>query len=302
MSLSSDINVGRLGGPRFPYVEFSENNKVETQLAKLWKFYLPNDTRPHGCLLDSVVKKMPWTNDFRLDHEPASNLALDEQLDLARSKNVFLKLGAKRDEEFPIIRANFELHIERSAGSLFGVICGGVRMTVYSRGPRGIRFWIAQRNLDEDACPGKLDNAVAGGIAVGEEPLDCLIKEAGQEAGFDEDSVLRDAEAAGTITWFYVAGELCLVNSGITYVYDMEVLNVLMLEPVDGDIKGIFSTDVDDILFFMKKGYFKPSSANAMMDFLMRHKYITAENEKDYAEILQRLHRTLPFPTSPSAA
>ncbi|KAF8858550.1 putative thiamine pyrophosphokinase [Acephala macrosclerotiorum] len=305
----------------FPYKDFGEEEKYEDQVAKLWKFYLPNDKRPHGYLLESVTQRMPWTNNFRLDHDrkevhllrpegsnwhAACNMAIDQQLDLARAQNFFPKLGAKRNEYFPIIGANFELRIERSAGSLFGVICRGVHMIVYSRGPSGIRFWIAQRNLNKAAYPGKLDNAVAGGIAVGEEPLHCLIKEAEEEAGFDEETIRRDAKAAGTITWFCIAdenggGEPRLINPGISYVYDMEVPNGLILEPVDGDIKDFFSMDLEDVKFAMRRGYFKPLSANVMMDFLIRHKYITRENEKGYEEIVKRLHRELPFPTCPSA-
>ena len=34
-----------------------------------------------------------------------------------------------------------------------------------------------------------------------------------------------------------------------------------------------------------------------LLDFLIRHGIITADNEKNYADILPRLHRRLPFST-----
>jgi hypothetical protein len=49
----------------------------------------------------------------------------------------------------------------------------------------------------------------------------------------------------------------------------------------------------------MTRGEFKPSCAAVMMDFFVRHGFITAENEVDYVEIVSRLHRKLPFRASP---
>lgn len=43
-----------------------------------YRLYLPNDDHPHGFLLPDIVKKIPWTNDFKVTHERPRRLnALD---------------------------------------------------------------------------------------------------------------------------------------------------------------------------------------------------------------------------------
>ncbi|RDW85879.1 thiamine pyrophosphokinase [Coleophoma crateriformis] len=293
--------------------------EYETQIASLWKFFLPDDPRPHGFLLDSVVDAMPWTTSFCLnaskkevhllkgnrDHwQAACNEAIDEILDLAREKGSFPKLGRKRDEKFPIVGANFSIAIERSASSLFGIIGQGVHMTVYTSTPTGLRFWIPQRNLNKSTYPGMLDNAVAGGVAAGEMPMECLIREAEEEAAISRDMVSKNARAAGTVTWFNISNEMAggqpgLMNPGVLYVYDLEVGPDLVLKPVDNDVHAFHLMDLKQVQEAMKERRFKPASASVMMDFLIRHGLITAESDTDYAEIVSRLHRKLPFSTNP---
>ena len=57
--------------------------------------------------------------------------------------------------------------------------------------------------------------------------------------------------------------------------------------------------DVDEIQEALSRGEFKTNSAVVMLDFFIRHGIITSDNEKDYVEIMQRMHRRLPFPTAP---
>ncbi|KUJ19691.1 putative thiamine pyrophosphokinase, partial [Mollisia scopiformis] len=301
----------------FPYDVPGERERYAALISSLWTFHLPNDPRPHGYILDSVVQKMPWTKDFHLDPtmkevhllQPAGeswqaecSLAIDALLDLARLINVFPKLGAERDEQFSIIGAQFPIGVERSASSLLGIIGRGVHMTVYTKTPSGIKFWIARRNLTKHAYAGKLDNAVAGGIALGEDPLECLIREAEEETGMSEELVRGHVKAAGNISWLYISdtqagGELGLMNAGISYVYDLEVGGEIVLKPVDGDVHEFLLMDVEDVQEAMRNGEFKCVCANVMMDFFIRHRFITEENEEDYGELVRKLHRELPFPT-----
>lgn len=154
----------------FPYPETGKISAYEEQITSLWRFSLPNDTRTHGFLLDDVVGKMPWTEDFRIipgskeihliqKDDPAWETlctdSIDTLLDNARASGVFPKLGKKRDEKFPIVGAKFPIGIERSASSLFGIIGQGVHMTAYSRTEFGLRFWIPQRNLNKSTYPGQ---------------------------------------------------------------------------------------------------------------------------------------------------
>ncbi|KAH7313203.1 putative thiamine pyrophosphokinase [Rhexocercosporidium sp. MPI-PUGE-AT-0058] len=288
----------------FPYPEIGNNDAYEKQVNSLWRFFLPRDPRPHGFLLDAVVEKMPWTEDFCVvpsskeihliqkagpSWQKLCSDSIDTLLDSTRSLGAFPKLGKKRDEKYPIMGANFHIGIERSASSLFGIIGQGVHMT---------------RNLNKSTYPGMLDNAVAGGVATGKTPFASLVREASEEAGISEKYIREHAKAGGTVTWFNVSdvragGEIGLMNPGVLFVYDLEISEDTELKPVDGDIHAFHLMGVDEVESSIREGKFKPSSAGVMIDFLVRHNIITAETDKDYVAIVSRLHRRLGFPTSP---
>lgn len=262
---------------------------------------------------------MPWTPDFRLTQTPRKEVhllrrnvddwqaqcseALDELLDLARLQNTFPRLGRKRDEKFPILGAKFDIGIERSGSSLFGIVGRGAHMTVYVRSASGLKFWIPQRNPKKATYGGMLDNAVAGGVALGEMPFECLVREAEEEAGMADETVRGGAHAAGMVTYLNVSdekagGELGLMNPVLLYVYDLEVGEDVVFKPVDGDVHAFHLMTLEQVMEEMRLSTFKPGSALVMLDFLVRHGIVTAENEKDYVEIVSRLHRRLPFPTT----
>lgn len=291
-------------------------------VESLWLFYLPDDPEPHGCLIDSVVERMPWTSDFRLTTSPRKEVhllkregaedwqracgdAMQELVDLAREREAFPRLGKKTDEQFPIVGANFDIGIERSAFSMFGIIGRGAHMTVYVRTGQGLKFWIPKRSANKSTYPGLLDQAVAGGVARGESPMGCIVREAGEEAALPAGVVREGAVAAGTVAWFNVSderagGEPGLMNPGILYVYDLQVGEDVVFKPVEGDIESYSLMSVEDVRESLRRGDFKPSCAMVMLDFFVRHGLITAENERDYDAIVSRLHRRLPFRTSPS--
>src|SRR5699024_933682 len=115
---------------------------------------------------------------------------------------------------------------------------------------------------------------------------ECLMREASEEANIAEDVIRKDARAGGTVTWFNISderagGEPGLMNPGVLYVYDLEVGEDVRFEPVDDGISTFHLMDVDTVKDAMVKGLFKPASANVMMDFLIRHGLITAEDDDD---------------------
>ena len=54
---------------------------------------------------------------------------------------------------------------------------------------------------------------------------------------------------------------------------------------------------VDEVKAALLNQEFKPDSGAVLVDFLIRHSFITAANEPDFVEINTRLHRCLPFRT-----
>ncbi len=262
---------------------------------------------------------MPWTSSFRINRSPrkeihllksdgddwqaACSRAIDEVVDLARVHGVFPRLVKKRGELFPVVGARFDVSMDRSSINLFGIVAQGAHMTVYTRTAEGMKFWIPRRNASKSTWPGMLDQAVAGGIAVGESPLECIVREAEEETGLDPEFVRTNIVEAGAVTWFNVAdekagGEIGLMNPGVLYVYDLQVGEDVVFQPVDGDIQSFHLMGVEEVKAAMRGGQFKPSCATVMVDFFVRHGLITPENEPDYVEIVSRLHRKLPFRTN----
>lgn len=178
-------------------------------------------------------------------------------------------------------------------------------MTVYTRTDEGLKFWIARRSAAKSTYPSMLDQAVAGGVARGEMPFECIVREAGEEAGLSPKRVRDNAVATGTVSWFNISdekagGEVGLMNPGVLYTYDLEVPGTEVdFEAVEGDISKFSLMGLHDVLTALRQGQFKPSCAMVMLDFLIRHGLVTAENEPDYGEIISRLHRRLPFRTDP---
>ena len=179
-------------------------------------------------------------------------------------------------------------------------------MTVYTRTSSGLKFWVPQRNANKSTYPNLLDNTVAGGVAYGEMPFECLVREAAEEAAMTEELIRKDVVSAGTVTWFNISDkragrEVGLMNPGVLYVYDLEVAEDVIFKPVDNDVQAFHLMDEKQVKEAMATERFKPSCALVMMDFFIRHGFITAENDKDYVEIISRLHRKLPFPTTRAA-
>ncbi len=64
----------------------------------------------------------------------------------------------------------------------------------------------------------------------------------------------------------------------------------------DSSVEAFELLTVPEIKRALSQKQFKPNSALVVIDFLIRHRQITAEDEPDYQDILLRLHRNLEFP------
>ena len=70
--------------------------------------------------------------------------------------------------------------------------------------------------------------------------------------------------------------------------------------PRDGEVKEFYLWDVETVRGAMLRGEFKTNCALVLIDFFIRHGIVTDENEGDYLELMTRMHRILPVPTSGS--
>lgn len=92
-------------------------------------------------------------------------------------------------------------------------------------------------------------------------------------------------------------GEKGLVTPDICHVYDMELPQDVIPRPHDDEVSSFTLMTVEDLKSALLREEFKPDSAAVLIEFLIRHSFITPENEPDFDEINTRLRRRLPFRT-----
>jgi len=227
-----------------------------------------------------------------------------------RQNQTFRLLKGWRNELWPVYGRNGKLlfSMERSAMGLFGTTRFGVHMTAFIRRNDGdskydFRIWVPKRAATKSNYPGMLDNTVAGGLMTNEDPFECVIREADEEASLPENVVRSRAKDTGTVTYIYITDERAGGECGYIYpecqwVYDLELPadNSVVPEPKDGEVESFSLRTVEEILEQLARGQWKPNCALVMLDFFLRHGIITPENEPHYEELRSRTHRYIPFP------
>jgi 8-oxo-dGTP pyrophosphatase MutT (NUDIX family) len=228
-----------------------------------------------------------------------------------RQNQTFRILKGWRSELWPVYGRNGELlfSIERVAMGLFGNARFGVHMTAFVRrsdpaeSRHDFRIWVPKRAADKSTYPGMLDNTVAGGLMTNEDPFECVIREADEEASLPEDFMRQHAKETGTITYITITDERAGGEPGWIYpecqwVYDLELPadGSVTPRPKDGEVESFRLQTVEEIQEQLAQGLWKPNCAMIMLDFFVRHGILTPENEPYYDELRARAHRHIPFP------
>ena len=302
----------------FPYYE--DNPEKYTKLSSsYWELHLRGGSGPRGYIPQYVFEKfveMPWVAAWDMDFDkrtltPGPGRQEDiirQELEQAREKGVFevLKTGW-RNELYPIYGYNDPsektISMERAGSALFGINSYGVHMTVYVTTAEGMKIWVPRRAKNKQTYGGYLDNTVAGGLSTGEQPFECMIRECAEEASLPEHLVRSNAKSCGTVSYIHIrderaGGETGLVQPECQHVYDMEVGADVIPKPCDNEVEEFYLLTVKQVQEALAEGQFKPNCALVLLDFFVRHGILTGENEPDYIEIVSRLHRKMPFPTS----
>lgn len=230
------------------------------------------------------------------------NALVAESLDTLRKAKTFKVLEGWRDELYPVYGPGrtLVLSLERSAASLLGILTYGVHLTGYTKSSEGMKIWVPRRSDTKQTYPSMMDNTVAGGLGTGEKPFDCLVRECAEEASLPEE-IARKAKACGTLTYFHMrdamaGGETGLLQPECQYIYDLELPEGVIPAPSDNESQDFRLLGVDEVRAAMAEGRFKPNCALVVLEFLVRHGFVTAEEEPNYIEIIARCHRKLDFP------
>jgi 8-oxo-dGTP pyrophosphatase MutT (NUDIX family) len=184
------------------------------------------------------------------------------------------------------------LEIDRAAVPSFGVRAYGVHMNGYVRHRDRTFMWIARRNPDKPTWPGRLDNMVAGGQPAGLGLFENLIKEAHEEAGLSAIEV-QGARPVGAITYAYENAEG--LKPDTQFCFDLELPFEFVPEPQDHEVAGFDLVPIEEVARIVRDTEeFKPNCDLVIIDFLLRHGFLSPDEEPDYAAIAQGLRTKLP--------
>jgi 8-oxo-dGTP pyrophosphatase MutT (NUDIX family) len=190
-----------------------------------------------------------------------------------------------RGEWFPVLPRFGEtplMRLERSAVPMFGVHGYGVHMNGYVRDGDRIKLWVGKRAADRPIEPGKLDHLVAGGIPLGMSPQECLRKECEEEADISA-SLAAQARPVGAIR--YRMEHDGWLRNDTMFVYDLELPADFRPRNNDGEIESFRLMELDEARAILAAGEdFKFNVALVVIDFLIRHGYVTPD-DADYSEL-----------------
>jgi len=201
-----------------------------------------------------------------------------------------------RDEDYRVVTKWGEtplMQIDRAAVGLLGIKAFGIHVNgmVLKRREQDLQLWIGKRAADKQVEPGKYDNMVAGGQPAGLTLLENLEKECGEEAGIDPDMITR-AQPVSVITYCMEDGRG--LKRDTLFVYDMLMPQDFEPKAVDGEMEHFVLMRRGMILNMLRDGFsFKFNVALVLIDFLVRHGFLTPEEEPDYADLVTGLHTHL---------
>lgn len=233
------------------------------------------------------------------------NTIIHETLIRERENDTFKLLRKWSDEVFPVYGLNKELimSIERVAAPLFGIVTYGVQLLAYQDNPEGLSIWVARRSKTKRTFPSMLDSTVGGSLPTGEQPFECLIREAAEEASFPPDLTSKNAVACGTINYLNLTdersgGEIGCFSPEVQFIYEMKVSTDVVPIPGDNEAEEITLMDIPRLKEALANGDFTPANGCVVLDFFIRHGLVTFESEPHYIEIASRLHRVLDLQTA----
>ncbi|XP_054859968.1 uncharacterized protein LOC129346640 isoform X2 [Eublepharis macularius] len=181
--------------------------------------------------------------------------------------------------------------MERAATPLLGVKRYGAHLNGYTWRNGQMFMWLGRRALNKPSYPGLLDNLAAGGIASGLGVRETLVKECQEEACIPA-SLAAQAKPVGTVSYTYVGA-----HGGIypecQFVFDLELPEDFVPQVGDGEVQEFYLYPLHKVKEVIGSSDFKPNCAMVALDFLIRHGYIQPDDEPQYAEMVEGLHRTL---------
>lgn len=178
--------------------------------------------------------------------------------------------------------------LDRAAVAVFGTESYGLHVNGFVRGADGgLSLWVATRARNRAIAPGQYDNMVAGGQPIGLSLADNLLKEAQEEAGLDA-ALVRRATPVGALRYCLETPEG--LKRDRLFLYDLELPRDVVPVNTDGEVESFALRSLDWVAESVRETLnWKFNVTLVIIDFLIRHGYLTSENEQNYLEIIDSL-------------
>lgn len=257
------------------------SQNVLEQLLKYPEVFCIKDAEPGK---QNIVELNPAFRDYTERSEQ-----VDRVLKEFRAQGMFVALKGWRNECYNVKSTTESLlKMDRSATCLFGVRNYGVDINGYVRhSTKGLCIWLQQRSDTKQTWPGKWDNMVGGGLSVGYGIHETAIKEAAEEASIPP-HLIKNLVSAGCVSFFFESERGLFPNT--EFVFDLELPEDFEPYNSDGEVQNFQLLPAKECLERVFAPDFKTTSCPVVIDFMIRHGIITAENEINFTQVIELLH------------
>lgn len=136
-------------------------------------------------------------------------------------------------------------------------------------------------------------------MGLGDTPLSTILRESAEEALLDSDYVSEYIRPVGVLP-FPNRSPGGWILPGLYHLFDLPLPLDGSIHPrvnaLDGEVEAFELLEVDEVLNRLLEGRFKSSSALAVVDFLIRHGFVTDDSDPRYMEICRALKPEMPVP------
>ena len=198
-----------------------------------------------------------------------------------------------RKELYPVASKFGEpalFNIERAAVPFFGIRAYGVHVNGWLGSGKEPQMWIGRRSRSKPTGAGQLDQVVAGGLPSGIGLMENVIKECQEEASIGA-LLARQAIPVGTVS--YITKREEGLRHDVLFNYDLCLPENFTPNNGDGEVDEFMLWPMSKVLEEVgREGIFKFNSALVVIDYLVRHGFISPESP-GYTEIVSGLHREI---------
>jgi 8-oxo-dGTP pyrophosphatase MutT (NUDIX family) len=280
------------------YDRIKENNNIDNNNLKNDYVKWMIDNKVYGYLKPAFANEISKYNDvFEYDNKEnlisftsdIEKLSINEKTNAVSKVTLDLKnrniIKGWRNELLPVVSSFSEepvLLLERAAYPLFGMKGYGVHVNGYVRNTKTRQIealWVATRSKNKSTWPSMLDHIVAGGQPFGLSPSENVIKECGEEAGIPLE-IASKASSVGAVSYLGL-DETNNLKRDVLFCYDLEIPSDFIPRPVDGEVESFQLKPIDWVITKLAEGGklgYKPNCNLVVIDFLIRHGFISPES------------------------